>query len=300
MGYLNSILILGGINVLAVVGVAVLTGYTGLFTIGHAAFMAIGGYTAAVLVVKLGQPFWLALVAAGSVAAVSSLIVGYPSLRSKLKGDYFAIAMLGFGEAVRLLLNNTYKVINGAIGFTGIPLLTTSTLVVVLDIVGIILVRNFVISQYGKNCVAIREQEVAAELMGIDVLKTKLWALGISAFYGGVAGGLFGFYMTYLAPGMFTSQKSSDLLAGVVFGGMSSITGPVLAAFLLVVLPELLRFLFVWRLVIYGLLFVIIMVFRPQGLLGYRDINWASLRRLWARFSGGRRPPQAVPREGGR
>ncbi|MHB8946752.1 MAG: branched-chain amino acid ABC transporter permease, partial [Bacillota bacterium] len=249
MGYLNSILILGGINVLAVVGVAVLTGYTGLFTIGHAAFMAIGGYTAAVLVVKLGQPFWLALVAAGSVAAVSSLIVGYPSLRSKLKGDYFAIAMLGFGEAVRLLLNNTYKVINGAIGFTGIPLLTTSTLVVVLDIVGIILVRNFVISQYGKNCVAIREQEVAAELMGIDVLKTKLWALGISAFYGGVAGGLFGFYMTYLAPGMFTSQKSSDLLAGVVFGGMSSITGPVLAAFLLVVLPELLRFLFVWRLV---------------------------------------------------
>jgi len=300
MGYLNSILILGGINVLAVVGVAVLTGYTGLFTIGHAAFMAIGGYTAAVLVVKLGQPFWLALVAAGVAAALSSLIVGYPTLRSKLKGDYFAIAMLGFGEAVRLILNNTYAVINGAIGFTGIPLLTTSTLVIILDIGGIILIRNFVISQYGKNCVAIREQEVAAELMGIDVMKTKLWALGISAFYAGVAGGLFAFYMTYLAPSMFTSSKSSDLLAGVVFGGINSITGPVLAAFFLVVLPELLRFLFVWRLVIYGLLFVIIMIFRPQGLLGYRDINWASLKQLLARFNGGRRPSQAVTREGGR
>jgi len=308
MGYLNSIFILGGINVLAVVGVAVLTGYTGLFTIGHAAFMAIGGYTAAVLVVKLNQPFWLGLVAAGFAAALSSLIVGYPTLRSKLKGDYFAIAMLGFGEAVRLLLNNTYKVINGAIGFTGIPLYTTSLLVLALDIVGIWLIRNFVISQYGKNCVAIREQEVAAELMGIDVMKTKLWALAISAFYAGVAGGLFGFYMTYLVPSMFTSSKSSDLLAAVVFGGINSLTGPVLAAFLLVALPELLRFLYVWRLVIYGLLFVIIMIFRPQGLLGYRDISWASLKRFAGRLGGGGRrsgpglkspPPARVAASGG-
>jgi branched-chain amino acid transport system permease protein len=286
MGYFTSILILSGINVLAVAGLALLTGYTGLFSIGHAAFMAIGGYTAAVLTLKLGVPEPVSVLVGGVAAAVSSLVVGYPTLRTKLKGDYFAIAMLGFGEAVRLLLNNTYRVINGAIGLPGIPKWTTIWVVVVADIIGIWLLRNFVVSQYGRNCVAIREQEVAAELMGVDVMKTKLWSFVISAFYTGVAGGLFAFFMTYLSPAMFSSSRSSDILAAVVFGGINSITGPVLAAFFLIALPEVLRFVAVWRLVIYGLLFVVIMLFRPQGLLGYKDISFAGIQRLGARLRG--------------
>jgi branched-chain amino acid transport system permease protein len=298
MRYLNSILILGGINVLGVLGMAILTGYTGLFSIGHAAFMAIGAYTAAVAVVTLHIPFGIAILLGGVVAGASSLIIAYPTLRSKLKGDYFAIATLGFGEAVRLILNNTYAVIDGAKGMAGIPLLTTSWLVIAVDIIGIVLARNFVISQWGKNCVAIREQEVAAEMMGINVMKTKLWAVVISAFYTGISGALFGFYMTYLAPSMFSSTVSSDLLAGVVFGGMHSITGPVIAALALRALPEFLRIVSKWRLVIYGALFVIVMIFRPQGLMGYKDISFESLRALRARLT--KRRTSGPMAEGGR
>lgn len=300
MRYINSIIILGGINVLSVIGMAILTGYTGLFSIGHAAFMSIGAYAAAVAVVHFHLPFALSLLIGAVLAALSSLIIGYPTLRSKLKGDYFAIATLGFGEAVRLILNNTYAVIDGAKGMAGIPGLTTSWIVLLIDIVGIILARNFVISQYGKNCVAIREQEVAAEMMGINVMKTKLWSVVISAFYAGISGALFAFYMTYLAPSMFSQQRSSDMLAGVVFGGMHSLTGPVIAAAVLTIMPEFLRFVNTWRLVIYGILFVIVMIFRPQGIMGYKDISFDGIKAFRERIQRRRRIERAASGEGGR
>jgi branched-chain amino acid transport system permease protein len=139
----------------------------------------------------------------------------------------------------------------------------------------------FVTSQYGKNCIAVSQDEVAAEMMGVNLMRTKMISLFISAFYCGVAGGLLGFYFAYLSPSFFTTTKSSDLLAAVVFGGIQSLIGPFITAFILVAVPELLRGLAEWRLVIYGFLFVIVMIFRPQGLLGYVEMNFTFLSTWW-------------------
>jgi len=289
MGYLNAILILGGINIVAGLGVAILTGYTGLFSIGHAGFMALGGYMTAVLCATLKVPFPVALLGGGIFSGLCSFIIGYPAFRTRLRGDYFAIATLGFSEAVRLILNNTYTVIGGAYGFTGLPQITNLPIVMVVVILAIWFAHNFVRSQYGKNCAAISEDEIAAEMMGINLLRTKLTALFISAVYAGVAGGLLGFYMAYLTPSFFTISRSSDLLAAVVFGGVHSLIGPILTSFLLVALPEILRFFAEWRLIIYGALFVVIMVFRPQGLLGYTEMNFQFIKAGWLKIKQWRR-----------
>lgn len=288
MGYINTIVILGGISVIAALGVAILTGYTGLFSIGHAAFMALGGYAAAFVFMNYNIPFIPALLFGGLFSGLCSLVIGVPTFRSKLTGDYFAIATFGFAEATRLLLNNTYESLGGAFGFTGIPQLTTLPVVLISVVLSVFFAHSFVTSQYGKNCIAVKQDEVAAQMMGVNLLKTKLTALFISAFFAGIAGGLFGFYMAYLVPSMFTATRSYDLLAAVVFGGMQSLIGPAIAAFVLVAVPELLRFFTEWRLIIYGLLFVIIMIFKPQGLLGYTEMNftytWQVLKRFFQKM----------------
>ena len=145
------------------------------------------------------------------------------------------------------------------------------------------LMRNFLKSHYGKNCIAINQQELAAEMVGVDTVKAKLIALMISAFYGGISGGLFSFFATYIAPTTFAEAKSDDLLAAVVLGGMCSLSGPILATVFLVILPEVLRFLVLWRLVFYGAAFVIIMQFKPEGLMGYREISFKWLEDLFKR-----------------
>lgn len=294
MGYINTIMILGGISVIAALGVAILTGYTGLFSIGHAAFMALGGYAAAYAFMNWHFPFVAALLFGGLFSGLCSLLIGFPTFRSKLTGDYFAIATFGFAEATRLLLNNTYKSLGGAFGFTGIPQLTTLPIVLISVALAVFFAHSFVTSQYGKNCIAIKQDEVAAQMMGVNLMKTKLTALFISAFFGGVAGGLFGFYMAYLVPSMFTATRSYDLLAAVVFGGMQSLIGPAIAAFVLVAVPELLRFFTEWRLIIYGLLFVIIMIFKPQGLLGYTEMNftysWTVIKNFFKKIFGKKEP----------
>lgn len=252
MYYALSIATVAGINVICVSGLTLLTGFTGMFSMGHAGFMAVGGYVSACLSIYLNVPFVLAVFLGGVAAALSSLIVGIPTLRNRLTGDCFAIAMLGFGEVIRLLSSNIYPFINGALGLTGIPKKTTFTVVVVAVIIVIYLLRNYTKSQYGKNLVAIQQQEVAAEMMGINVVNSKLWSLALSAFFTGVGGALFGFYMTCLYPSNFTSTKSTDLTAAVVFGGTNSITGPTIAAILLIVFPEVLRAFDTWRFVIYA------------------------------------------------
>ena len=285
MGYVNALLILGGINVIAALGVSILTGYTGLFTIGHAGFMALGGYASAILVKELNMPIVLALVSGGIFAGLCSFIIGYPSFRSRLRGDYFAIATLGFSESIRLLLNNTSAIgplkTGGAFGYMGMPSATDLPLVLAALALALFFAHMFVTSQYGKNCIAIAQDEVAAQMMGVDLLKTKLIALFISAFYAGVAGGLLGFYMQYQSPSFYTITKSSDLLAAVVFGGTQSLIGPFFTALILIAIPQLLLFLAEWRLVIYGVLFVIVMIFRPQGLFGYVEMNFNFVRVLW-------------------
>ena len=282
MGYINTIFILGGINIIAVLGLAILTGYTGLFSIGHAGFMALGGYMTAVLYMQAHIPFVPALLLGGLFAGACSLIIGYPSFRSRLTGDYFAIATFGFSEAIRLLINNTYPIIGGAFGLTGIPGKTTLLNVVLITLAAIFFAHMFVTSQYGKNCIAVSQDSIAAQMMGVNVLKTKLTALFISAFYCGVAGGLLGFYLAYLTPALFSVTYSSDILAAVVFGGMQSLIGPIITAFILVAVPQLLYSFTEWRLVVYGLLFVITMIFRPQGLLGYTEMNF-TLTIAWLR-----------------
>ena len=285
MGYLEAIIILSGINIIAVLGVSILTGYTGLFTIGHAGFMALGGYMSAVMVKEFHLPVILALLIGGFFAGLCSFIIGYPSFRSQLRGDYFAIATLGFSEAIRLVLNNTKTIgplnIGGAFGYMNIPSATTVPMVVGVLLVGLYLAHMFVTSQFGKNCIAVSQDETAAQMMGVSLLRTKLIALFVSAFYAGVAGGLMGFYFAYLSPSFFTITQSSNLLAAVVFGGIQSLIGPVITAFVLIAIPQLLLVFAEWRLVIYGFLFVIVMIFRPQGLLGYVEMNMNFARVLW-------------------
>ena len=166
----------------------------------------------------------------------------------------------------------------------GMPNLTTLPLVIGSVIVMLFFAHMFVTSQYGKNCIAVGQDEVAAQMMGVNLMRTKLTALFISAFYAGVAGGLLGFYMAYLSPSFFNMERSSDLLAAVVFGGIQSLIGPVITAFVLVAVPELLRVFTEWRLILYGLLFVVVMIFRPQGLLGYVEMNFTFVRVWWNRL----------------
>lgn len=270
MGYLQGILILISINIVAVCGVIILTGYTGLFSLGHAGFVSIGAYFSAVLCKDFGVPFILAMVLGGLVAALSSVIVGYPTLRGKLKGDYFAIAMMGFAEAIRLLFSNIYPYFNGALGLSGIPKKITLGNALLFAAVVIFFTYQYVHSQHGRLALSIREQEVAAELIGVNVTKEKMKSLMISAFLCGVSGGM---TATYMTPNTFSAEVSNNMLSAVVFGGMGSISGPVIASAILTAIPEVLRAVARWRLVIYGLLMVVVMLFRPEGLLGNRELS---------------------------
>lgn len=284
MQYFSSVLTLAGINIIMVVGLAVLVGYTGLFSMGHAGFMMIGAYTAVIFYKYLHIPFGIDILLSGIFATIISLIIGYPTMKNRLTGDQFAIAMMGFGEAIRMIVSNTKPVFNAALGISGFPKLTKLWVVTIVVTIGVYLMYNFVRSAYGKNCIAVREQEVAAEIMGINVVKTKTISLAVSAFYVGVGGALFAFYMTFIAPAMIATSKSSDLLAGVVFGGIGSVSGPTIAAGALAILPEILRAFSTWRLVIYGVLFVVVMLFKPEGLLGYKEISFKPIIRVFKKI----------------
>jgi branched-chain amino acid transport system permease protein len=293
MGYIEALVILGGINIIAVLGVAILTGYTGLFTIGHAGFMALGGYFACVLVKELHfnqiETLLIALPAGGLFAGLCSFIIGYPAFRSRLRGDYFAVATYGFSEAIRLLLNNQKTLgpikLGAAFGYQGIPLgLASMPVVLLVTLVVLWFAHQFVTSQFGKNCIAVGQDEVAAQMMGVNLLRTKLLALFISAFFAGVAGGLLGLYFGYINPSFFDTQRSSDLLAAVVFGGIQSLIGPFITGFVLVLVPQLLLNLAEYRLILYGALFVVVMIFRPQGLLGYVEMNLNFARAWWNKW----------------
>lgn len=286
MKYLITIAIIAGINMIAVSGCTVLTGYAGMFSMGQAGFMTIGAYFAACFYMYAHIPFMISLVLGALAATAVGFIIGFPVLKNNLSGDYFAVCLLGFGEAVRLIAANFQPFIHGAMGMTGITRKTNHWVVIIVAIIVLWLIRNYLNSQYGKNLIAIRQQEVAAQMMGMNIMENKMWAFLISAFTCGLAGGLFAFYATAMYPTTFSSSKSTDLNAAVVFGGVNSLSGPMLAAIVLAALPELLRAFALWRLVIYGLLFVVIMLFRPDGLFGNKEIS-SEIRRL-CRFIKGK------------
>lgn len=273
-GYLNpyyaNILYLIGINIILATSLNLITGVTGQFSIGHAGFMSIGAYVSAIFTLKFGMPFFVALGAGAMVSALMGLLVGLPTLR--LKGDYLAIATLGFGEMIRIFfLTNDY--VGGASGLNGIPHYTSWTWIFFITIFSVIIIRNFVFSTHGRACVSIRENEIAAETMGINTTKYKIMAFTIGAFFAGLAGGLFAHNFYIIQPNVFGFMKSIDILVMVVLGGLGSITGSILAATGLTIISMALQQFPELRMVIYALVLVLVMLYRPQGLMGNKELT---------------------------
>ena len=280
--YVMGVATLVGIWSIAVLGLSLLTGFTGLFSFGHAAFMAIGGYTSAILMMYFGLPFALSMPIGGLAAAVVAYFIGRLTLN--LKGDYFCIATLGFGEATRLIFDNVRDIgtfrVGGAMGLPDIPRHTSLPLVLIINVIGIIVLARIIRSRQGRNMIAIREEELASQTIGINVFRHKVISFMISAFYAGIAGALFASHMGFLQPRMFNIVRSTELTIMVIFGGLGSISGSVLGAVVLGSMPEVLREFADWRLVLYGALVVFIMIVRPSGLMGGKEFSDIFTKRL--------------------
>lgn len=274
LGFLDSYMelniILICINIILAVGLNLITGFTGQFSLGHAAFMSIGAYTSAILTAKLGQPFSLGILLSGLVAALAGVLIGIPTLR--LKGDYLAIATLGFGEIVKILALNT-DYIGGAIGFNDIPQYTNWTWSFGMTVGAVVLIKNFLNSYQGRACIAIKEDEIAAEAMGVNTTYYKVLSFAIGAFFAGIAGSLYANYFYFIKPDTFDFMKSIDILVIVVFGGMGSISGSIVGAIVLSLVSTLLQSVADLRMIIYALILFSIMIFKPTGLMGKEEFK---------------------------
>ncbi|NLK75760.1 MAG: branched-chain amino acid ABC transporter permease [Clostridiales bacterium] len=260
---LNIVLI--GINIILAVSLNLITGITGQLSLGHAAFMSIGAYASGIMTAKLGLPFIVGIISAAVFAAIAGVIIGIPTLR--LKGDYLAIATLGFGEIVRIIgLNNDY--IGGATGLNDIPQYTNWTWVYLGVVLTVFTIRNFINSYNGRACISIREDEIASEAMGVNTTYYKVLVFTTGAFFAGIAGALYANYFFFIKPDSFGFMKSIDILVIVVFGGMGSIPGSIIAAILLSIISIFLQSIPELRMVVYAVILFLIMVYRPQGLLG--------------------------------
>ena len=283
--YPLRILTLAGINVMLAVSLNLISGFTGQFSLGHAGFMAIGAYGAGWLAVTCGPAIQevlaflpqaaqegavviAGLAFGGLLAAIGGFIVGVPSLR--LRGDYLAIVTLGFGEIIRVLILNI-DAIGGARGYTGIPNLAAFGWVSFMAILTVIVVHRLIRSSFGRTLIAVREDEIAAEAMGVDTTRVKVLAFVVSSTFAGMAGGLFAFYNMYLHTNSFTFIKSIEFIIMVVIGGLGSNLGAVVGAITYTVLIEVLRISAQYRMVAFALLLILIMIFRPQGLFGSID-----------------------------
>ncbi len=265
---LNIILIC--INIILAVSLNLINGYTGQFSIGHAGFMAIGAYTSAVITVKLGFPYELGLVVATISAGFVGFLIGLPTLR--LNGDYLAIATLGLGEIIRIcILNIDY--VGGASGLMGIPRLTNFAYVFWIMIAVIFFIKNFKNSAPGRCCLAIRENEIAADTMGINTTKYKVMAFTLGASFAGTAGALFSHYFFLAHPASFTFMRSFDILTMVVLGGLGSMTGSITGAVLLTFISAYLSDYPEWRMIIYSVTLIVLMLRRPQGLFGSKELS---------------------------
>lgn len=213
------------INIIAVLGMSVLTGFTRLFSFGNAGFMSIGAYTSAIISVRVGLPFPIAVLGGAVMAGIISYLLG--SLTIRLKGDYFLISCLGFGESVRVLFNYTKNITGGANGFSGIPYKTTMWVAIFCAILAFIIAWNFIHSKFGDNLTAIRENDIAAEAVGINVTKFKKMSFVFSAVFAGWAGALYAHYLMFSTPTMFNLAKSCELITTTVIGGLGSLTGSV-------------------------------------------------------------------------
>jgi len=275
-------LILVGINIILSVSLNLINGYTGQFSLGHAGFMAIGAYVSAILTTNFHMTFLLALIVGALGAAVLGFLIGLPTLR--LSGDYLAIATLGLGEIIRITIMNI-EYVGGAAGFMGIPHYTTFPWVFGIMLFTLFVIKNFVNSAHGRACIAIRENEIAAEAMGVNTTKYKVMAFTIGAAFAGLAGGLFAHCFYIINPTSFTFMASFNYLIMVVMGGLGSITGSIAGAGVLTVISAVLASWPEFRMIIYSLLLILLMFYRPQGLFG--NIEIMDLK-CFSRFKGGR------------
>jgi branched-chain amino acid transport system permease protein len=266
-------LILACIYIILAVSQNLITGFTGQLAIGHAGFMAIGAYMSAFIVVKMNGPVVGGLIFGALVAAFAGVLIGIPTLR--LRGDYLAIATLGLGEIVRIIFLN-WDYLGGATGFQ-VPKSMNWTWAFWLMVLSVVVINNFINSSHGRACISIRENEIAAEAMGINTTKYKVIAFALGAMFAGLAGGIYANYMFFIQPGTFSFLKSFEILVMVVLGGLGSITGSILGAVIMTVASALLADIPELRMVIIAVLLIIIMIFRPNGILGTKEFNLSFL-----------------------
>ena len=298
--YLCMIVIYCGINIILGTSLNIINGLTGQFSMGHAGFMAVGAYASAAcsyyylspllnslstssFITLLVQQFFLviALIVGGGAAALFGYLVGLPSL--KLRGDYLGIVTLGFGEIIRVTILNMDS-LGGARGFTGIPAWSNFFWIYFFVVAVVMVSFRLLRSSHGRALLSIREDEIAAESIGINITGHKVRAFVFSSFFAGIAGGLFAHFIGYLNPSSFTFIKSFEAIIIVVLGGMGSISGSIIAAIITTILPEALRPLqeitkLDFRMVIYPLLLLTLMLTRPQGLFGNKEISFSFLKR---------------------
>ena len=294
-----------GVYIILALSLNLVNGFTGLFSLGHSGFMAIGAYVSALLTMSPAQksmnfylepivpflanlelPFIPALLAAGSAAALAGFLIGTPVLR--LRDDYLAIATLGFSEIIRVALTNLQPVTNGALGLKGLPKYANAYTIWALAFLTALFMAALINSAFGRACKAVRDNEIAAQAMGIHVARVKIISFTISSFMAGIGGALLGHLMNTIDPRMFTFSLTYNILLIVVLGGNGSITGSIIASLVVTLSMEALRFLdgplnllFIrtqglpgLRMVVFSALLLVVVIYRQEGLMGKREFSW--------------------------
>jgi branched-chain amino acid transport system permease protein len=262
-----------------VLSVYLLTGLTGLFSLGQGAFVTIGAYTAAISTLRFGFPVWFSMVLAVLVGILGGILVGVPTL--KLRRDYFLLITFGFGEMVRALLLWMAQLTGGAMGIAGIPSAAGLPLIAISTLVILVLVKNLTKSNFRRNCIAIRDDELAAQAVGINVYGHKIKVFILAAAISSYGGALYAFNMMFIEPNLFDWLESAKLIIIIFVGGMNSLFGVFVMSLIYYTFGEFFRFANVWRDVILGVLVVVVIIFRSQGLFGDWDLSWDRIR-SWA------------------
>lgn len=279
--YILHILILLGIYTVLGISLNVVTGVTGELDLGHAAFFGIGAYISSLFVLNISNNFIIALILSGTISLLFGLILGIPSLR--IRGDYLAIVTLGFNEIIRYVLLNWQNVTNGPMGLRGIPLptifgITINTKQYLFYLIGFMVIITYIVmnritnSRFGRSLVAIRENEIAATSLGINTGYYKIAAFAVTAAFAGIAGSFFAHYMNFINPNNFNTNESILILCMVVIGGKGSILGSIVGVAVLYLLPEILRPIASYRMLIYGVLIVAMMIYKPNGFIPEKRI----------------------------
>jgi len=283
MGFYLTVALTIAVSSIAVLGTFILTGMNGLFSLGQAAFMGLGAYISAILVVNYNLPFPIAILISITISAVLAALVGSATLR--IRQDFFALVTFGFGQAVIGVMTESVNVTGGAMGFSNIPHFTTPALAFISLLVGIVLVWGFRRSHFGRDSLAIRSNELAAKVAGINVFRHKMTVFIVSAVFAAYAGALMAFHTRYVEPAMYGWITSVTWIIIVYFGGRDSLSGTVIGAMILLAAPEALRFTSAWRILLYCVLILLIINLRPRGLFGTWELSLKPLIQLFRRPS---------------